>query len=367
MTTDFDANSLAEALVDDASLCEQTLYLQLGACRLQIRSNSAELIDHLSHYFGHVRGEPGPAELQVIAIEREQPQLGIEFIDWKREPGKSGRKDSYADFPGARLVRKVRTGMLFLQSEQQRIAAGACLQHDNQVINFINAQYMNWLQQRGWLICHAAGLVSGGRTLGIAGFSGGGKSTLMLHLLEQPGISYLTNDRLFIKGEDGQVAAAGIPKLPRINPGTIVHNPRLQPLIGAAERERLLALPQQQLWELEDKYDVMIEQLYGPGHISQDAPLGGFLVLNWQRDSEQPMQLQQVDIGQRRDLLGAIMKSPGPFLQYPDGSFLMDDQPLQEQPYLELLTQVPVYEASGGVDFAQLERRVAQDLLGQGA
>ena len=91
---------------------------------------------------------------------------GPEFIDWAREPGKTGRKDSYLDLDGGRLVRKVRTGMVFLQSAGERIAAGPCLRYDNQVINFINAQYMNWLQNQGWLICHASGLVTGGRCLG---------------------------------------------------------------------------------------------------------------------------------------------------------------------------------------------------------
>ena len=355
--------NLANALIGDALLCEQVLHLLAGKCRLRVRSNSTELIRQLTRYFHHIVTDPGDTDIDIVAIERDEPQLGIDFIDWKREPGKSGRKDSYADFPGARLVRKVRTGMVFLQSREQQVAAGACMQHDNQVINFINAQYMNWLQQRGWLICHASGLVGNGHTLGIAGFSGGGKSTLMLHLLEQPGIAYLTNDRLFIRGENEQVLAAGIPKLPRVNPGTIVHNPRLHPLIDSIERERLLALPQQELWELEDKYDVMIDQLYGSNHIVQEAPLAAFLVLNWQRDSDQQAQLQQVDIAQRRELLGAIMKSPGPFLQYPDGSFLMDDTPLDEQPYLDALEGIPVYEASGGIDFERLQQQVIQELL----
>ena len=40
--------------------------------------------------------------------------------------------------------------------------------------------------------------------IAIAGLSGGGKSTFMLKLLEQKGIQYLTNDRLFIKKETMQ-------------------------------------------------------------------------------------------------------------------------------------------------------------------
>jgi HprK-related kinase B len=358
-----DINSFTEALYNGAILCDEAVYLALGECTLRVRSNSSEHIKQLRRYFSHVVGPAADPDIEIIAIEREAPDLGIEFTDWKREPGKSGRKDSYHDFSGGRLVRKVRTGMVFLQSATQRIAAGPCIRYDNQVINFINAQYMNWLQNRGWLICHAAGLVENGRTLGIAGFSGGGKSTLMLHMMEHPEISYLTNDRLFIRTEDAGIQAAGIPKLPRVNPGTIVHNPRLHSLIPAAERESLLALPNEQLWELEDKYDVLIDQVYGPDRFTVEKPLGAFLVLNWKRNSDEPLQLQRVDLSERRDLLSAIMKSPGPFYQFADGSFFEDDMPLNEQAYLETLADTAVYEASGGIDFKGMAERIDQ-LLG---
>jgi len=359
MTNTDQLNIYVEALFDGAHLCDQALYLALGECTLCVRSNSSEHIEQLTRYFSHVAGPAKTPDIEVIAIERNEPDLGIEFIDWKREPGKSGRKDSYVDFSGGRLVRKVRTGMVFLQSETQRIAAGPCINYDNQVINFINAQYMNWLQNRGWLICHAAGLVEHGRTLGIAGFSGGGKSTLMLHMMENPEVNYLTNDRLFIRAKDAGVEAAGIPKLPRVNPGTIVHNPRLQELIPAAQRETLLAMPNEQLWELEDKYDVLIDQVYGPDRFTVEKPLGAFLVLNWKRNSGQPLKLQQVDLSERRDLLTkAIMKSPGPFYQFTDGSFFNDDMQLNEQAYLDTLANIPVFEVSGGIDFDAMAGRI---------
>lgn len=354
-----DLEHYSRLLLADHQLSESALTLSMDDFNIRIRSNSAELVDKLAAYFTHVHGDgsaPNPTE--IIAIEQPAVDLPIGFTDWKREPGKTGRKDSYFDFDGGRLVRKVRTGMVFLQSRQKLIACGPCLHYDNQVINYINSQYMNWLQNHGWLICHAAGIVQDNRCMAMAGFSGGGKSTLMLRLMEQSDRNYLTNDRLFIKSADRHTRAVGIPKLPRINPGTIVHNPRLHPLIEETERDRLLSLPADELWHLEDKYDAHIDQLFGEGRIQPEAGLHALLILNWRRDDKQPTALNQVELAERHDLLAAIMKSPGPFYQRDDGSFLMDDETLSEQPYLDILQDVAVYEMTGKADF-----NAAEDLI----
>lgn len=357
--------TVTESLIGDEQLQDASLVLDLDGCRLKLRSNSEPLLLRLRRYFHHCLAADSPVQtdLEVLAIERPALEADSRYIDWKREPGKKGRKDSYLDFPSGRLVRKVRTGMVFLQSETQRIAAGPCLEYDNQVINFINAQYMNWLQNRGWLICHAAGLVHQGGALGMAGFSGGGKSTLMLHLLEQNDVSYLTNDRLFIADEATGTQARGIPKLPRVNPGTIVHNPRLHALIPEDQRKALLALPQQELWELEEKYDVMVDEVYGDGKIRTSAPLKHFLVLNWHRDQKTSPAIHQVNLSDRRDLLAAIMKSPGPFYQYADGSFYQDTMSFDEQAYLDQLDSVDIFEVTGGIDFDLLTEQCLNQLL----
>jgi HprK-related kinase B len=354
----------AAALRGDAVLTSDALHLGLGDCSIRLRSNSTALIDRLNDYFAHVIIAPRDSDLEIVAVERDAPDLDVDFIDWRREPGKTGRKDSYLDLDGARLVRKIRTGMVFLQGTVDRIAAGPCLRYDNQVINFINAQYMNWLQNRGWLICHASGLVREGRCLAIAGLSGGGKSTLMLRMMDDPGVSYLTNDRLFIRPGDGSTEALGIPKLPRINPGTIVHNPALHGLLTSQQRDAFLALPPDQLWTLEDKFDVHIERVYGSGRISERASLSAFLVLNWERDTAKPLKVERVNLGNRRDLLSAIMKSPGPFYQFVDGSFFSDTMTLDPAPYLRSLDGIEIFEASGGVDFDALVRHCVNEITG---
>lgn len=343
----------SQLMLGDAILLGRKLVLSMGGYRLGLRSNSEDLLEQLAVYFSHVVSDTTQdCHAEIIAIESAELELPVTFIDWKREPGKTGRKDSYVDFEGGRLVRKVRTGMLFLQSPEQLIAAGPCLDNDNQVINYINSQYMNWLQNHGWLICHASGIVRDDRCLAIAGFSGGGKSTLMLQMLEHPEYNYLTNDRLFIKSADTSVEAVGIPKLPRINPGTIVHNPRLHPLMDVSMRQQYLDMPPEELWHIEEKYDAHIDRLYGDNRIQAQAQLGGVLILNWQRDAQQQTSLQKIDLQNRQELLAAVMKSPGPFYQRNNGSFLNDDEPLDEAPYLQVLKDIPIYEMSGRIDFS---------------
>ena len=363
--------SIKQQLINNQTLLSHELALKLAGCSIQIQSNSYELLDKLKFYFENCDvidnnfDSRESADIQIIAIESLAVELENHYIDWAREPGKSGRKDEYFDIQDGRVVRKVRTGMVFLQSKNERIAAGPCIQNDNQLINFINSQYMNWLQNRGWLICHASGMTlntekkdTGQKVkpgFAIAGLSGGGKSTLMLELMNDPSVSYLTNDRLFIKKESKKqnmsTGMLGIPKLPRINPGTIVGNPKLHGLLDKKELHYYQAMETSELWEVEEKNDVLITQVYGEQRLSFSAQISSFIILNWQRDSNQKTRLTHIDLDQRRDVLAAIMKSPGPFYQQTDGSFQKDNDEFDQKAYLNHLSEVSIYEATGNIDF----------------
>ncbi len=347
MTTSHD---IAAKILDGRTLCDGEIVLDLEGYKLALRSNSEALLEKLGIYFAHCLGT-GPAQVHIIALDCETLDLGIEFTDWKREPGKTGRKDAYYNLEDGRLIQKVRTGMVFLQSDDHLIAAGPSLANDNQVINYVNAQYMNHLQQNGALICHAAALVGPKGTLGLAGFSGGGKSTLMLHLMEESRLAYLTNDRLFI--QEGH--ATGIPKLPRVNPGTLMNNATLRDILPEERKAELEKLPTHELWEIEEKYDVFVEDVYGEGKIKPKADLQAFLILHWSRTDESPCTIKAVDINERRDLLGAIMKSPGPFYVDETGRFWEDEDEHDEEKYIAELNGITVYEAAGGVDFKAAE------------
>jgi HprK-related kinase B len=349
------ASEAAALLRGGRSLQAGGLYIRPGGLCIQIRSDSPDFIEQLAAYFSHVVVDACDAEVVVEAYDTDALTLDIDWTDWPREPGKTGRKDAYHELADGRLLRKVRTGMVFLQSRDAVIAVGPCRALDNQVINFINSQYMNWLQRRGWLICHAAALDINGHGVGIAGLSGGGKSTLMLALMDRPDVSYVTNDRLFIKPDNGAVRGAGIPKMPRINPGTIVHNPALHGLIGAERRRELLALPREELWHLEEKHDAMIATLYGSERVLQETRLDTFLVLNWSHDTHDNTRLEEVDLASRQELLPAIMKSPGPFYQFADGSLYQASMQADPQTYLDALQGVRILEASGRVDTEKLK------------
>lgn len=353
----------AEQLIQDATFIPQKLNVRFGDCAIQIQSNSEELINVLQAYFQHWLQPAAKVDIDLIAIESAALELNAPLQDWKREPGKKGRKDAYYNFDQGRLVHKVRTGMYFLQSAAYKIAAGPCIANSNQVINFINSQYMNYLQQHEWQICHAAAVVYRGHAYAMAGFSGGGKSTFMLNLLAQPEIDYLTNDRLFIRYSEKQCLAAGIAKLPRINPGTIVHNPKLHKLITEQQRAQFLQLPKQSLWDLEEKYDVDIEAIYGTHRIANSAPLKALIILNWQHNIDPPCHVNKVDLFERRDLLAAVMKSPGPFYQNEQGQFISDHYVFDESAYLAVLSKITIYEVSGQVDFSVLQSVFNQHII----
>ncbi|MBK1635777.1 HprK-related kinase B [Rhodovulum adriaticum] len=291
---------------------------------------------------------PGDIVIRLLPGQRLDPEP--DWTPWLREPGKTGRKDAVVDLDDARLVKKVRSGVTFLQSPDAVLAFGPLAENVSTVINFINTQVLNAGLREGWQLCHAAAVTDGRRTLAISGLSGGGKSTTVLRMMDIAGKRFVSNDRLLVRGGD-PVQALGIPKHPRINPGTILGNPRLAPMLSPQRRAELAALPPGELWALEEKHDLMIGQVYGPGRVQYAAPLTDFWVLNWRHDSAEPTRLADADLSRRPDLLGAIMKSPGPFYQHPGGRFEPNGARPDPAPFLSALAGLRVREVSGKIDF----------------
>lgn len=349
-------NSIVGQLNIDPNDCQYHFDLVLERVQLNVRCNTQELVIALQEYFSAYIPLQGDFDqsFTLFMVESTPVEQDLSWNNWPRELGKRGLKDSYIDVDGGRWLRKIKTGMVYFQGNDCRLAIGPCLANFSQVVNYLINQYMNYLQQDGALICHAAALSLAGRGVAIAAFSGGGKSTTMLKLLDQENAKFVSNDRLFIHQKDGQCIARGVPKLPRVNPGTLLHNPKLKSILSNAEQARLSALPKAELWDLEQKYDVMVASVYGENKIQVHCELQDLLLLNWHRDNTDQTHIEAIDIATRPDLIAAIAKSPGPFYQNNQGDFLMDPSLPEDQRYIDALKGVNVYEVSGCADFNKL-------------
>ena len=144
----------------------------------------------------------------------------------------------------------------------------------------------------------------------------------------------------------------GIPKQPRVNPGTLLSLPSLAGIVSAARASELESLPREELWDLEEKYDVDIEAVYGEGRQAAELPLRAFAVLTWSHRSREACQVTRTTLRDAPELLGPIMKHPGPFFHQ---GGVYDTQgsvgELDPAPYLEALGDLPLLSFSGGVDF----------------
>lgn len=324
---------------------ERRLWLGFGACRLRLDTQSPALLESLRVYFRGFEAQEGPVDMVVQALEGPPPGLDLPLLAKEPDPGKPRVKEEFCELPGGRLVRKRLTGMVFVFGGDVNLALGPCLANDNQVVNFINSRYIQWLLERGHLLCHAAGVSAPQGGLALAGFSGMGKSTLALHLMSR-GLNFVSNDRLLIRPGDGGLCMRGVAKLPRINPGTALTNPDLRTVLPRQDRERYQSLAPACLWTLERKYDVFLDRCFGQGRFQLASSLRALVILNW-RATAGGCRLRATDLRARPDLLGAVMKSPGLFYLAPTGR-PADASP---QAYLKALAGCPTYELTGSPDF----------------
>ncbi|MYL83039.1 HprK-related kinase B [Desulfovibrio aerotolerans] len=330
---------------------DQRLEITFDDVTVVLTSNSQALTDKLGRYFRDFLGGGGQTVIEVTAIEAGPPAFDLPFAVHPREPGKTKLKEASIDLPDGRVVHKLLTGLVFLFGQGKNYAVGPCLENDNQVVNFINNRFIENRLKRGALLFHAAGVAMGGAGLVIAGFAGAGKSTLALDIMGQ-GTDFISNDRVMVSREGANLTMAGVAKMPRINPGTVLNNPNLASVMNAEDRARFSALPQAELWDLEHKYDAFIDECFGPGRFKLACPMAGLVILRWKRDAS-PLLANRVDLRQRRDLMPAFMKDMGLFYEFEDPA---EPSMASQNAYLSLLGDVPVLEIDGGVDFAKAAR-----------
>jgi HprK-related kinase B len=354
--------ALATAVEKDHPIVSR-LYVQSGSCRVRVDTNCPKLKDLLADYFRQWVAPVFEPDVVVTALESDARPLDVGFADWQRDPGKTGRKDEFVDLPDGRVVRKVRTGMQYLLGGGHHLVFGEATKNYNQVVNFVDAQVINWLMRRGAVLCHAAGVARGERGVGISGISGAGKSTLSLHIVTR-GLDFVSNDRLLIRRSGSSQVMDGVPKQPRVNPGTLMSIPELGSVLPPERRAALEKLGKDELWELEEKYDADIGRLFGEGRFRLTAPLVGYLVLLWNRKETTPTRFERVDLAEKSDALAAIMKAPGPFFEgAADARGPSGIRRAAPAEYIDAFKGLPVFEATGRVDFDAAVRFVTTELL----
>lgn len=329
------------------------LDLDFDGCRLRILASDARLRDELASYFADFAGGEDAPEIVIHAVETPEYRFDAPLREREPDAGKRKIKEESHDDDSGRLVRKRLTGMQFLFTRDLNLAVGPCLANVNQVVNFINNRHIQHLLHRGGRLLHAAGVTRGGAGLAVCGFSGMGKSTLSLHLVGA-GMDFLSNDRIVLRPDRPLPRMHGVAKLPRINPGTILHNPRLHALLPDDRLAELRRLDPADLWSLEEKYDADLALCFGPGRFRIAADMRALVILNWRRDGG-AFRAAEISPEDRPDLFPAYSKSTGLFfLPHPDQPSGADGG--HETPdragYLDALAGCRVFEFSGGADFA---------------
>jgi len=338
-------DALMQPILDVAPITHR-LDITFDDVTVVVSSNSKGLTDKLAAYYRDFIGGGGATVVPVTAIEAGPPVFDLPYAVKGREPGKTKLKESFIDLPDGRVVRKLVTGLVFLFGQGRNYAVGPCIDNDNQIVNFINNRFIELRLKRGALLFHAAGVAEAGSGLVIAGFSGAGKSTLALEIMRH-GTDFISNDRVLVSRDDRGLTMTGVAKMPRVNPGTVLHNPSLAPVMNEADRARFAALPAAELWDLEHKYDAFVDACFGPGRFKLSCAMAGLVILRWKRDAS-PMTAARVDLRQRRDLMPAFMKDVGLFYEFEDPS---EPSMASQNAYLDMLGDLPVLEIDGGVDF----------------
>lgn len=331
-----------------ASECQLAAVFNFDGFRVRLLTNSQKLKAELEQYYAVFRTDVEAGAQDIHAWNGLLPDFGID--DWQvkhPEPGKSRIKEHFVQLEDGLLVKKVQTDVHLAWLGQDLVAMGPLLDNPNQVVNFVNNRYLDHMLSAEGQLFHAAGVCnSTGRGIGLAGQSGKGKSTLALRLLEA-GLDFVSNDRLVVQPRDSGLVMRGVPKYPRINPGTIVNQEALLPLATREDLERYRNLSVDELWELEEKYDAFVDEYFEGCQFRLDARMDAFVLIDWDRKLDAPPTLTQKRPSEVAELIPAAMKAPG--IMLPQASARIPS--LETERYRALLDQTRLFVLGGGVDF----------------
>ena len=116
---------------------DERIEIGIEDCRIAVASNSAPLLAELRRHFGETPFGTGEPDLLVAAVEAPAARLDCHFVRIIPEADFRFVQDEYADFRDGRVVRKRRSGNVFLFNESVHLAVGPVTEHPGEVIRFI--------------------------------------------------------------------------------------------------------------------------------------------------------------------------------------------------------------------------------------
>lgn len=335
------------------------LDLCVAGVALRVVTNDADVFAALNRYYAPYVSRAsydgsGDAAAAVVRLLHGQPPRVDDFHDVVRGGGRPV-KEAVRQTDGDRLILKRATGVVMGLRPGEAFAVGDLRANLNQAVNLVNACYAKTVVDDGYVLLHAAGVSLDGRTVVLAGVPGAGKSTAALHLVEA-GFHFLSNDRVLARPAGDRVEVLGYPKQPRVNPGTLLHHPRLVALLTSEEREELTAMSRQALWGLERKRDVDLDLIYGAGTVDLRGTMAVLVLLRWRLDGD-AFEAREIGVERALECLPIFEKHLGVFdLDRPVGAPSSDEERARYAPVLE---RTRIVEITGRPDFPALVALVA--------
>ncbi len=331
----------------DSSLpmeCGLALHLLLRDVPVTVRTDSPQLLEVIKEYFAPFIVQASSEEGRLVCVL--QGTADVDTARLQDLPGRRGKppKESYYDTPNGRVVVKKRTGMVIYSDGPTRIVMGDAVAHVNQVINAIQQVYMEEHVDRDYFLLHAAAVASvHGDGVLIASPSGVGKSSAALATMDR-GFKFMSNDRVLVQLAGTGARLVGVPKKPRINPGTVLALPSLHHLIPEPQRNEYAQMEPDDLWRLESKLDVDVESVYGRNALMLEAPLKYAFLLEWAPGAGSP-RIVRASLAEGVERLEKQLVNEGPYRPSPP--------PIPPTDVLAaMLSDSNVFLVKGGVDLA---------------
>ena len=343
---------LAE-LVPQAGLAQ---YFLIGGRPVSILVNDVGLSEQVAEYFAPFASEPRDDAMKVYGLHGVEAYVNQDLI--KVLPHHTGRpKEAVYDADGVRIILKTRTGIVHYAWGTSYFAVGDLEENPRQLLNLVSSALSYQLRADGYIAIHAAGISRAGRGVAIAGNSGSGKSTAALRLVDQ-GFDFVSNDRVFLTRSGEDAAMSGVPKWPRVNPGTLLAIENLTPLMSPEDTAKYSAMPPGELWGIEHKHDVRVDEIYGLERVALASRLDAIYALAWKHGAGEPS-MRRAEPAEMREALGPYFKS---------GLYDPSDGELPSaERFADLIGDVPVTVVTGGIEMDWLGEQVTAHYTAQTA